>query len=245
MTFYIKTLLTDKIMKIIYRTSNNGYSKIKPDYVDNKKCLDNFIKNCNTPDLIIADKVSEEYYNELLNYNISIVRTNLGSGAQSFKYMLEEYILTNNISQDDNEIVYLVENDYLHKPNTKEIIEDCFNVLNPDYLTLYDHPDKYINATEGGNPFIESKGEVTRVLLSSYSHWKMTNSTTMTFASRIKTLKEDYNIISKYIQGTYPNDFKMFIDLRNNNRVLLSPLPGLSTHGETQYLSPLINWSDV
>jgi len=36
----------------------------------------------------------------------------------------------------------------------------------------------------------------------------------------------------------------MFIALREQKeRVLLSPIPGLSTHGETKYLTPLVDWS--
>jgi len=231
-------------MKIIYRTSSSGYSKIKPDYVSNKHCLDNFITNFNKPDLIIADNITDEYYKELLNYDIQIDRTNLGSGAQSFQYMLENYIINNKISKDNDEIVYMVENDYLHKPDSKLILEECFEELNPEYVTLYDHPDKYINSDKGGNPYVESGGEITRVVLSKSSHWKYTNSTTMTFASRIRTLKEDYSFIYTFIKGTYPDDFKMFIALREQKeRVLLSPIPGFSTHGETKYLTPLVDWS--
>ncbi len=233
-------------MKIIYRTSNNGYSKIKPNYINNKNCLDNFIKNFGVPNLIIADKVNDEYFNELSQYNIMIDRIELGSGAQSFKYMLDVYILNNKISNDDNEIVYMVENDYLHLPNSKLVLEDGFATLNPDYLTLYDHPDKYINHSDGGpNPYIEDGGELTRVFISNLSHWKLTNSTTMTFASRICTLKADYDIISKYISTTHPYDFNMFIDLRSNGRSLISSIPSYSTHGETLALSPVINWNAV
>ena len=29
-------------MKIIYRISDAGYNKVKPDYIDNEKCLQNF-----------------------------------------------------------------------------------------------------------------------------------------------------------------------------------------------------------
>jgi len=233
-------------MKTIYRTSNNSYSKIKPEYINNTNCLNNFIKNFGTPDLIIADNVNDVYFNELLHYNVMIDRTELGSGAQSFKYMLEKYILNNKISNNDNEIIYMVENDYLHLPNTKRVLEDGFNILNPDYLSLYDHPDKYINYSAGGsNPYVEDGGELTRVVTSKFTHWKLTNSTTMTFASRISTLKKDYNIIKKYISGTHPNDFNMFIELRNNGRTLISPIPSYSTHGESLFLSLFVDWDTM
>ena len=76
-------------------------------------------------------------------------------------------------------------------------------------------------------------------------HWKLTNSTTMTFASRVKTLKEDLGIMKTWTIGTYPDDFKMFLELTDNGRTLITPLPGYSTHGETQWLSPFTDWSKV
>ena len=67
----------------------------------------------------------------------------------------------------------------------------------------------------------------------------------MTFATNVKTLKDDEEIIRKWTTGTHPNDFEMFIELRNKGKSLVSPLPGYSTHGEIAFLSPLINWEKV
>ena len=114
--------------------------------------------------------------------------------------------------------------------------------MGADYVTLYDHPDKYIN---GINPHVTDGGEETKVFLTDSCHWKFTNSTTMTFATTVKTLKDDIEIIRKWTLGTHPNDFEMFIELRNKGKSLVSPLPGYSTHGETAFLTPLINWEKV
>ena len=67
----------------------------------------------------------------------------------------------------------------------------------------------------------------------------MFNSTTMTFAAKVKTLKEDETILRKYTSGKHPDDFKMFLELRDNGKALLCPLNTFSTHGETQWLAPL------
>jgi hypothetical protein len=37
----------------------------------------------------------------------------------------------------------------------------------------------------------------------------------------------------------------MFLDLRDKGRSLITPLPGYSTHGETAWLTPLIDWSKI
>ena len=227
-------------VKVYYRLSDHGYQKVNPDYIDNEKCLHNFISVFKNDDIeIIADNVSDKTYEWLSSLDLNVERTKLGSGAQSFNYVLDRAV-----KLEDNTIVYFVEDDYLHLPNARDILVEGMSV-GSDYVALYDHPDKYINGNQGGNPFIEDGGEVTKVYCSKSCHWKLTNSTTMTFASRVKTLKEDLGIMKKWTTGTYPNDFKMFLELRDSGRSLITPLPGYSTHGETKWLSPFTDWSKV
>ena len=226
-------------IKIFYRLSDHGYNKVKPDYIDNEKCLTNFISVFGEDDItIIADNVKDKTYEWLSSLNLNIERTNLGSGAQSFNYVLKKVLDFNS-----NYSVYLVEDDYLHLKGARKVLLEGIKIA--DYVSLYDHPDKYINAHQGGNPYIENGGEVTQVFKSDSCHWKLTNSTTMTFASTVDVIKRDKEILQKWTSGTYPEDFKMFIELRENDRSLITPLPGYSTHGETQWLSPFTDWSKV
>jgi hypothetical protein len=98
----------------------------------------------------------------------------------------------------------------------------------------------------GGNPYCEGGAEDTRVYLTDSCHWKITNSTTMTFASKVSTLKKTEPNLRKWTNmGHYPQDFKMFIEFQNNNELLITPIPGYATHGETAWLSPLTDWSLV
>jgi hypothetical protein len=224
-------------MKIIYRISDTGYNKIKPDYINNENCLLNALDMFSTEKhdwLIIADNVSQATTQMLEKYVLNIKHVSVGHGAGTFNLALDKALTYN-----DNEIVYFIENDYLHKLGADIILEEGFN-LGYHYVALYDHPDKYIN---GANPFVEDGGEVTRVMLSKSCHWKLTNSTTMTFASQVKTLKEDESILREYTSGSYPRDFEMFISLREKQHGLVTPIPGYSTHGETAWLSPLTDWS--
>jgi len=229
-------------MKVYYRISDVGYKKVKAPYINNENCLRNFIKNFlnnNTEDIIVlADNVCESTYNMIKSYIPidNIIQCNKGSGAQTFNVVLDMALKLN-----DNEIVYFVENDYVHRPNSKKILEEGFEI-GANFVCLYDHPDKYINGTEGGNPQVENGGEYTQVFLSDSCHWKLTNSTTMTFASRVKTLRTNESILRKWTSGTYPEDYKMFLELRDNGHALISPIPSYSTHGDLPWMSPLINW---
>ena len=226
-------------MKIIYRISDTGYNKVKPDYINNEKCLLNALDMFSTEKhdwLVIADNVSQATTQMLEKYVLNIKHVSVGHGAGTFNLALDEALTYN-----DDEIVYFIENDYLHKQNSDKVLEEGFS-LGYHYVALYDHPDKYIN---GANPFVEDGGEVTRVMLSKSCHWKLTNSTTMTFAAQVKTLKEDESTFREYTKGSYPRDFEMFLALREKQHGLVTPIPGYATHGETAWLSPLTDWSKI
>ena len=226
-------------MKVIYRISDAGYSKVKPDYISNENCLKNFVSVFGNQNLhIIADNCSEDTLKMITKYvhPNSIETVSVGHGAGTFNLALDMAL-----GFDDETIVYFVENDYLHKPGSDKILIEGLQI-GYNYVALYDHPDKYMN---GANPFVEDGGEVTRVMLSESCHWKITNSTTMTFAAQVKTLREDESILREYTKGSYPRDFEMFLALREKQHGLITPIPGYSTHGETAWLSPLTDWSAI
>jgi hypothetical protein len=228
-------------MKIIYRISDAGYNKIKPDYINNENCLKNALQMFPITEhdwSIIADNISEETNNMICKYisRDHILYVSVGHGAGTFNLALDEAL-----QSSDDEIIYFLENDYLHKPGSDKVLEEGFT-LGYDYVALYDHPDKYI---DGANPFVEDGGEVTRLMLTKSCHWKLTNSTTMTFAARVSTLKQDEAILREFTSGTHPNDFQMFLALREKQHGLITPIPGYSTHGETAWLTPLIDWSKI
>ena len=130
-------------MKIIYRISDSGYNKVKPKYINNRNCLWNAVNVFNDADWsIIADNVSEKTDNMIQEYisKDNIFYTSVGHGAGTFNIALDEAL-----GYDDNEIVYFCENDYLHKPGSQKIIEEGLNEIGADFVSLYDHPDKYID----------------------------------------------------------------------------------------------------
>ena len=229
-------------MKIIYRISDAGYNKVKPDYINNEACLANATKVFKDADwLVIADNVSEPTENMIRRYVAEdlIKWVSVGHGAGTFNLALDEAL-----QEPDWQVVYFLENDYLHKPNSDKVILEGLE-LGASFVSLYDHPDKYLPPSQGGNPYCEGGAEDTRVYLTESTHWKITNSTTMTFASKVSTLVRTKNVLRNYTRGSYPEDFKMFLDLREQGELLVTPIPGYSTHGETAWLSPLTDWSKI
>lgn len=229
-------------MKIIYRISDAGYNKVKPEYINNESCLQNATEVFKDADwYLIADNVSDQT-NTMMQKYVPLNCTeyqSVGHGAGTFNLALDKALTYN-----DDDIVYFIENDYLHKPESSKILKEGFE-LGASFVALYDHPDKYLDPSKGGNPYCEGGGEDTRVYLTDSCHWKITNSTTMTFAAKVSTLKRVEPILRKHTSGTHPNDFQMFLELRQQGELLITPLPGYATHGETAWLSPLTDWSKI
>lgn len=231
-------------MKAIYRISDGSYIKDRFHFATKRACLRNFLRvfNPSTDDLlIIADNVHEETWRMVNELHPHTIRANICHGAGSWRYgafdiALKEY--------PDHEIVYFVEDDYLHLPDSQKILLEGMAVA--DYVSLYDHYDKYLSADRGGsNPFIKYGGEVTRVIRTKSSHWKLTNSTTMTFATTMSILREDQAIWAECTQGHHPQDFQAFVHLARKRRTLITPIPGYSTHCEPRFASPGIDWEKV
>jgi hypothetical protein len=226
-------------MKIIYRISDAGYAKVKPDYINNENCLKNF---CNVfydhiYDIhVIADNCSDDTIAMIKKYidPAMIEKTSIGSGAGSFNYALDKAL-----RWDDDEIVYFVENDYLHLKRSPAIIKDMLE-MGASYATLYLHPDKFMSPQYGGNPEVDvDGGYLTKIYRGKTELYAMFNSTTMTFAATVGTLRDDESILREYTTGTYPRDFEMFLALRAKGQALFCPLNAYSTHGETAWLAPL------
>lgn len=226
-------------MKIFYRYTDSNNNKNRPSYFSKEKCLQSFLKKFIGHEIyIVADNVSEKTYTLLCEKvgNNNVIRTSL--------YNSKGFLFTVKVAIEkfsDDEKIYLVEDDYIHTKNAANIIMEGLGIS--DYVSGYDHFDKYVNRSDGGpNPFISDGGEETRVILSKSSHWKLTNSCCMTFATTVRILKEDYSIYEEFCQYNIPSDFQMFIKLRQKGRKLISCIPAVSTHCEPEWLSPLIDW---
>ena len=212
----------------IYRISDNSYKKEKPEGFDKESCLKNFAKVFGQP-IVVADSVNEETMDMIKKYvdEDNIHRVEIKSNGGSFRYCFQ-------LALSMEGYVYFVEDDYQHKKGSKKILKEGLQIA--DYVTLYDHPDKYMNFVRGGNLQVMKGGENTIVRLTRSTHWKETNSTTMTFAVHTDTLREDQEIIEILISRDHPPDYHVFCALVSSGRVLMSP--GYSCHGELNLLAP-------
>ena len=260
---------------VVYRISDKGYNpgKLKVPNATKEHCLQNAVEQFGRKNIsVIADNCSEGLVSSLKAQNFrSLEETHLGN-SKSFKYAITQVI---NSSYNDSDIIYFCEDDYLHLPGSMDLIREGLGIA--DYVTLYDHPDQYMSFTlrrRGAGPLNRWGLHRWRIFLTEHSHWKELPTTTMTFAARAKTLKEDYKLLMKNPDSGVPDDFNMFLRLTKqrslvdavkvlpmwrsgllifmNNfapfrkkRLLISCIPGRATHCENKWLSPLTDWTKI
>lgn len=214
--------------------SNLKYStQNRPEWWDKEKVFGNFKRTLNsetTNYTIVYDKHYGDRSETFLKDEENVYEIDCGKESLSFIETLN-YILSKDFNDDT--IIYFLEDDYVHCPGWDKILMDGFN-LPVDYVTLYDHGDKYQEMY---------KDFMTKVLHTELSHWIPTPSTTNTFAVKFKTIKEDQNIHRYFSTGFEPSaDHNKFLELHQKKRILISSLPGYSTHAHKEFLSPCIDW---
>ena len=200
----------------------------RPEWFSKDKCFSNLLK---TIDLSLCN-LNVVYDTHFGDNNVhpanNYYAINCGTEASSFLATLD---IIGSKQLADDKIIYILEDDYLHKENWCNVMLEAFT-LNVEYVTLYDHLDKYLHY-----PDLSSK-----VLLTHSCHWRTIPSTTNTFACKMSVLKRDLEIHRKHsIERNVSDDNGKFLEL---NKTLISPIPGYSTHCD-DYLSPIINWKTL
>ncbi|NDE51361.1 MAG: hypothetical protein EB029_03825 [Actinobacteria bacterium] len=210
-------------------TELRGHSR--PSWFDKAAVFQNLL---DTTDHNLADihVVYDEHFGKLEETFLSkfenVTVINAGNEAQSFLKTLE---LVFSYDFDDETIIYLLEDDYLHKPNWSPILLEAFT-LPVEYASLYDHLDKYIGK--------QYRTLSSQIFATKSCHWRTSPSTTNTYASRYLRLKEDKAIHKHYSESAQKGvsrDHEKFVYLGKSGRRLVTSIPGYSTQCDDFLLS--------
>jgi hypothetical protein len=214
--------------------------RTRPSWFNKIKVFENF-KNTLNPDLINYTIVYDEFYGSIdktflaKEKNVEIIKC--GSECDSFLATLD---IIQSLNFEDEQIIYLLEDDYLHRSGWSNIMLEGF-AINSHYLTLYDFD------------FFIAKGYLCEIFTTPSSHWRAVPATTNTFACKYKTLMEDLEVHQKHsingvkeIEGFhFSKDYDKFWELQKQERYLISPMPGWSTHCDENHISPIIDWRKI
>ncbi len=216
-----------------YNISGNDF-KNRPNWFDYEKCFINLldtIKDRNDVELhvIMDGNIDSNFIAKYKNYyTLHSIQAN-----SDYKSYLETYKYIKGLDIDNKDLIYFLENDYLHVSNWVDKIIDLFSTYNlPHYISLYDHNDKYfLNMYED---------LVSKIFATPSHHWRTTPSTCGSYIIQKQLLIEDEDI-----NTSGPGDHERFIERFNKKqRMVLTPIPGLSTHCMEGLMSPTINWEN-
>ena len=251
-------LLPSKKLQIIYRhvgvNASQVISKDRPKWFTHEICFANLVKTIKDSRNsgmevnlhVLFDGNEETYAKDFIKQYYEAAQSSSTPDLLKFKLKIFEggsqylamqnainYIEGSNFSEQD--YIYLLENDYLHDSRWITSLDELLKSHIPfDYISLYDHPDKY--------PFNKCSHEmhqelVSKLFFTKTMHWRTTPSSCASFITSMKVFKEDNSILRMGLM-----DHLMFDELNKIGRVMVSPIPSLSTHCMARFLAPCIKW---
>lgn len=229
----------------------NQTNNMRPSYFSYEKCFKNLLDTLDPKVsrlMVMFDGSSKNSYigkyHDYYGYNFDIEYINAGSDHKS-NVLTCEYIKSCTDIKD-NDLIYLLENDYLHLPWINQILDlyNCNPNYNMDntYVSLFCHPDKMLfrnpNATNEWGIYKDLKCPL---YLSNYRIWAGVPSTCRSFLMQKQLFDKDFDILS-----SIESDNIIFPRLtKEKNREVIMSIPGLSTHCHSLFSSPLIDWNYV
>jgi hypothetical protein len=217
-------------------SSISGHKKRIPG-LSREICFENFMQTIQDESVNVTFLLDVFHPSETVHFvkgqkRFPVIEIREGTESGSFLRLLEHVA---SLNLDPDTIIYFLEDDYMHRAGWLEILREGFTIPDADYVTLYDHRDKY---------FLDSYQNLqSKIFHTESCHWRTTPSTTNTFAMRNKTLMRDLELQRCFSQGVkISRDHEKFCALAEKGACLVSPMPGWSTHTELAYASPCINW---
>lgn len=235
------------MIHIYYRTTiNNKPNNLRPEWFSYEKCFKNLLDtindNCRLTIVFDGDSLSYnssffKKYEEKYKFNVKLISagSDFSSNTQTFQFINTE----KQIAKED--LVYVLENDYLHLPNWPEIVTYLYSVSEGvHYTTLFDHLDKYLfTRQDRDDEFGMYKNLVSKIYVAA-RHWRTVPNTCGSFILRKDIFDQDLDV---HTSGKADNT--RFGELAKRGRVVLSPVPSLGTHCQIPYIAPIINWRSI
>ena len=221
--------------------SSVGAHKERLKHFSRERCLENLLETIKDHEMInltffldTHHPMKERHF--LFKQSLHpIIEFEAGSEAASFLYMLE-HVHRQPFSPET--IIYFLEDDYLHRRGWPQILREGFTLPGIDYVSLFDHKDKYF--------FPQYADLKSKIYHSASCHWRTTPSTTNTYAMLFKTLQKHIDFHRCFSLGrAITSDHAKFCKLAEEGAVLISSIPGFSTHVEAEFASPCTDWDKL
>lgn len=255
----------------LHSISSRDPRKLRPNWYSPSRCISSLIRDqIMRPELGVritiffdgpqSEVMSDSYLRGLMEPSFSNLRilTIRGEGTVpigdlgGFQALIKHICTDKTISEDS--VVYLCENDYLHRPNFLQAISNFFDgargkwreatlesgvelvsnhgTVVGDYLSLYDNPDYYRLSYHQSCPRrIAERGGIL---------YRQERSVTASFVTLKATLEED---LGTFLWKT--DDFDFFSRLALKGRSVFVTSPAFSTHSMLGMTAPSVDWDSV
>jgi len=231
-------LIMDQNKSRIFESDKNEYTlRTLRSLIKSTKKAKNIFKNINF-EIIVTDTNSPDEdihkIKELLNFSsiknkfISINldnfknKINPGYSKAKFSNMANFYNSLNIAKNEDADIIYFVEDDYLHSNDA--ITEMIFSYEKFNSIFLKD-----IILLPSDYPYLYTKDDDTKIYLGEKYHWRNVSESLVTFMTSKKLIEKYYDSLERMgIEWTDPWEKPLHEIYKSNP--CLSPLPSLAIH---------------
>lgn len=223
-------------MDIIYRCCESEvvppFKWIRPSWFNKLECLNTFLNALEKSKDVISsitflhDGIKGKVFDNIpKKYNVECVNF-----KNNEKSLLRSFDVADSLNANS---IYFVEDDYLHLPNSINLIYKAVQKLR--LVNGYDHLDRYIRVDD----LTKDKESIT-FITETNRHWRTAESTCCTWAAT----RNMWNLIKDSARYFKLEDRKFFRNLIKNNIRLWTPIPGLTTQVDDK-LSPGIDWKNL
>ena len=168
--------------------------------------------------------IASKFENKFISIKLEDFKNKIKPGYSKAKFsnMANFYSSLMIADKDEADIIYFVEDDYLHSEDSiTEMIfayEKLSTIFSKDLVLL---PADY--------PYLYSKDDATKIYLGEKYHWRLVSESLVTFMTSRKIIKENYNDLEKMgIEWTDP--WEKPLHEIYNSYPCLSPIPSLAIH---------------
>lgn len=248
--------------------SNNRINPDRPEWFDYEKTFVNLLKRINY-DLcnltVVFEKESDlpnhfiNKYKNHFNFKLKFIDTTrekwLGKTSEDANWCrgisaMAEVIKHDNLPSD--ELIYTLDDDYLHVPYWSEIALDFINNYLPNNenagVCLYDHFDKYLftqkkgSIDQFGTDFGMYESLVSKIRISSYCHWRSVPNCVGSMIFPVNLFNRDFD---PYWKTGYSDGSMCAILGEKYETTYWTPIRSLATHCVNPFVAPFINWSNL
>ena len=206
----------------------------RPSWFDFEKCFTNLLETITNKNIelhVVMDGDPNTNFIGKYKDQYTLHQIKAGGDQSSF---FQTWEIAKSIPMEQTDLVYFIENDYLHLQGWDKKVTELFETYKLlHYVSLYDHNDKYFL------PMYEDL--VSKIFTTETHHWRTTPSTCGSFIITKQLFDLDYDINTSIV-----GDHNKFLQLaEERNRMVITPIPGLSTHCMEGLMSPTIKWDKL